>query len=84
MELETLGWKGKKVKHEDGREGVIIREYINFDFCDCTVRLTDGSTASFMLCVNENNKKAEGWSWWCEQFAGSPKWLPFKRPEGDE
>jgi hypothetical protein len=80
MDFETLGWKGKKVKHEDGREGVVIREDINFDYCICTVQLPEGVTR-FTLCANKDDRDAAGWAWWCEKFDGGARWLPFRTPD---
>jgi hypothetical protein len=70
------GWKGKKVKHGDGREGSIIREYADFDYISCTIRLTDGNETSFLLS-SSGNRDTEGWSWYAEDGAGSGRWLEF-------
>jgi len=70
------GWKGKKVKHIDGRLGAIIREYADFDYISCTVRLTDGTDTSFLLSVS-GNRDTEGWSWFDEASSGSGRWFDF-------
>lgn len=75
MSIDSLGWKGKRVRRADGIEGVIVSEDINFDYCYCRVRMDDGSRDSFTLCANEDNREARGWSWWCDAFSEGARWL---------
>ncbi|MBA9859434.1 hypothetical protein [Ralstonia insidiosa] len=75
---ENLGWKGKRVKHADGRSGVIRSESRGFCFVGLTIAI-DGSDATEWLQLNSNGQDtgALGWSWDASFDDAPENWLPL-------
>lgn len=72
-----LGWKGKRVQHQDGRQGVIAREDVWFGGVDLIISTGDGGTACVKLNTRGQDAGETGWSWWCENFSNGACWLPL-------
>jgi len=64
MSNEEAGWRGKKVKHADGRTGKIRRDYVGYGHVTITI-LVDGSEAEETIQLNSIGKDSgpKGWSW---------------------
>lgn len=64
MSNEDAGWRGKKMKHADGRTGVIRRDYVGYGYVTITIRV-DGSESEETIQLNSRGKDsgATGWSW---------------------
>lgn len=64
MSNDELGWRNKKMKHADGRTGVIRREYVGFGFAKLTIRV-DGTEVEETIQLNTSGSDsgATGWSW---------------------
>ena len=75
--MNTDGWKGKKVRHIDGRHGVIEYEVPNIVGCDLKIRCADGSDASVRLMARGKDRGEAGWQWWCPEFSRGAAWLPL-------
>lgn len=73
----SYGWKGKKVQHADGREGVIDKEDAWFAGVDLLIAVADGSRACVKLNATSQDSGETGWSWWCDNFSGGARWLPL-------
>lgn len=71
---ENLGWKGKRVKHEDGRTGKIGTESRGFCFVGLKI-VIDGSDATEWVQLNTNGPDtgAKGWLW-DASTEGEPEW----------
>ncbi|WP_440986258.1 hypothetical protein ACQHIH_21395 (plasmid) [Xanthomonas sontii] len=77
MSSETAGWYGKKVRHQDGREGAIAGEYQGFLHVALKIECTDGSEAHVQLNANGRDTGESGWKWWCSNFSDGACWLPL-------
>ena len=75
--MSGTGWRGKRVKHQDGRYGRIVREFVGFGFLELTIEADDGSTASVVRGVTSSDSGARGWAWYSEAFSSGPSWLPL-------
>lgn len=71
------GWKGKKVRHDDGRTGVIEREDEWFAGDDLHIAVDGGGEAIVKLHARHQDAGEAGWHWLCENFGGGPRWLPL-------
>ncbi len=69
-----LGWRGKRVKHDDGRTGVIRSEHSGF--CHVALAITvDGADAMHRVQLNTNGPDTgeTGWMWcWRAAEDGEP------------
>lgn len=76
MDKDSMGWVGKRVKHVDGREGVIRSE--SPGFCHAMLFIVDDDGATDMVQLNSNGPDtgSAGWSWcWRAAADGEPeKW----------
>lgn len=73
-------WEGTKVRHSDGRAGVIISEFVGFHFRGLTIKDDKGQEAYLELNSDGTDKWAEGWEWLCEKLEDGAKWLPLGTP----
>jgi hypothetical protein len=75
MNNDELGWRGKKVKHEDGRTGIVRREYSGYGFVSLTIRV-DGTDAEDVVQLNSVglDSGATGWSWLYSSEGQPEKW----------
>jgi hypothetical protein len=64
MSKEDMGWRGKLLKHADGRTGIIAKEYVGFGHIALTLRI-DGTdkTESIQLNSDGRDSGATGWLW---------------------
>lgn len=70
-----LGWRGKKVRHEDGHTGKINGEFVGFGFAGISICIDGGGEAYVQLNTKGSDSGNTGWSWWCENFSGGARWL---------
>lgn len=77
MSDSDLGWRGKKVRNEDGRTGVIYKEFVGFGFAGLDIRVDDGVEGYVQLNTLGKDSGDTGWSWWCEEFSGGARWIPL-------
>jgi hypothetical protein len=75
--MESLGWKGKKVRHKDGRTGAIDIEDTWFGGADLHIACEDGSRAVVRLNARRGDGGEAGWQWWCPEFSRGAAWLPL-------
>jgi hypothetical protein len=73
--IDNFGWKGKKVRNVDGREGVIRGEDLVLSYCTLTIRVSDGNQETVTLNGSGKDYGSLGWEWFCENFDGGPRWL---------
>lgn len=73
--MSELGWVGTKVRHADGREGVIRGEDSIFCQTNLTIHVDGGGTASVQLNTDRQDNGEIGWEWWCKNFDGGARWL---------
>lgn len=73
----SLGWKGKNVRHSDGRTGLIRAESPGFCHCGLSIAVDGGGEDRVQLNSNSSDSGSTGWEWLCEDFDGGPKWLPL-------
>ena len=62
-------WKGIKVKHQDGREGVIASDYAGFMHRALHINVVGAEDAYVQLNSDGPDSGEAGWSWWCENFS---------------
>lgn len=78
MSNETiLGWRGKQVRHLDGRTGRISGEFVGFMYASLTIDASDGTEEVVQLNTRRSDSGAKGWAWLCENFSEGPAWLPL-------
>lgn len=75
MTTEGLGWRGKKVRNQDGREGIIRGEDDTCGYCTLTIKISDGSLDEVTLNSEGKDFGSLGWEWYCENFDGGARWL---------
>lgn len=68
-------WKGIKVKHADGREGIISSDYEGFGHRVLTLAIEGKSDAHVQLNAWGNDSGETGWVWLCEDHQDGPKWI---------
>jgi hypothetical protein len=73
--MSELGWQGTKVRHADGRTGVIASDYVGFCHAGLSIRVDGGGEAFIQLNTNGPDTGEAGWEWWCENFDGGARWL---------
>ncbi len=73
--MSTLGWKGIRVRHRDGRTGVICGESPTFSYAQLEICVDGGGRAFVQLNVNGPDAGEPGWEWWCENVNGGARWL---------
>jgi hypothetical protein len=73
----TLGWKGKTVRHTDGRAGRIVSEYAGFCHAALSIAVDGGGFARVRLNTNGPDAGEAGWEWWCDNFSGGGRFLPL-------
>lgn len=71
------GWRGKSVRHLDGRTGTIRSEYTGFLHIALTIAVDAGGQAHIQLNANGQDSGDAGWAWLCAEFSGGPAWLPL-------
>ena len=71
------GWRGKTVRHLDGRTGTIRRESTGFLCIALTIEVAGGGEARVQLNANGTDTGDTGWAWLCPEFSGGPAWLPL-------
>lgn len=74
---ESYGWKNKKVRHVDGRTGVISREEAWFGGVDLKITDAEGGVSIVKLHARGADAGEIGWHWWCPEFCAGPRWLPL-------
>lgn len=86
MGLDDYGWRGKKVRNKDGREGVIRSEFAVLWYLTLTIKVSDGTEDKVELNADGKDGGSLGWEWWCENFSGGACWLPLgdHNPREDE
>ncbi|WP_434716074.1 hypothetical protein [Paraburkholderia sp. A3RO-2L] len=63
-DVNTLGWRGKPVRHTDGRTGVIAAENVGIWWCDLTIKVDNqDNTESITLNGRDPDFGATGWQW---------------------
>lgn len=72
-----LGWKGKQVRHSDGRSGVIAAESISDGHCHLSIAVEGSVDVLVQLSQDGKDSGTLGWEWLCESFLGKPAWLPL-------
>lgn len=75
--MSDIGWKGKLVRHADGRTGHISGEYVGFCHIDLTIVTDEGDDGHVQLNINGPDSGETGWEWWCEDFTGGARYLPL-------
>lgn len=75
--MSSLGWRGKQVRHLDGRLGVISKEFIGHGHVSLHIEANNGSEAVVILDARSSDSGANGWAWLCENFSAGPHWLPL-------
>lgn len=80
--MNKLGWCGKRVRHLDGRTGVIRIESVGFGHVSLHIDADDNSKAVVWLNARDLDGGAQGWAWLCENFDGGPHWLPLGNHNG--
>lgn len=75
MSNDEAGWRGKRVKHVDGRTGAVRREYVGYRFVSLTIRV-DGTDAEETIQLNSDgpDSGALGWSWMYARDGEPDKW----------
>ena len=75
---DSLGWKGSRLKHADGRTGVIVSECPGFCHVGLKIRV-DGSGADDWVYLNTNGPDTgtPGWKWDASVATDVEKWLPL-------
>lgn len=74
-------WKNTKVRHHDGRTGVIYEDFEGFGYRYLSIAVDgvdkDSDDANDHIQLNSDCKDSgsAGWEWLCENFAGGAKWL---------
>tara|TARA_R110000782_G_C14538090_1_gene383381 strand:- start:232 stop:513 length:282 start_codon:yes stop_codon:yes gene_type:complete len=71
---DELGWRGKRVKHVDGREGKIRREFPGFCHVGLFIIDDDGGTAFVELNSNGPDTGESGWSWMMAHDGEPDRW----------
>lgn len=71
------GWRGKTVRHLDGRTGTIDMERTGFLHIALTIAVDAGEPAHVQLNANGQDSGDTGWAWLCPEFSGGPAWLPL-------
>jgi hypothetical protein len=74
---DSLGWKGKTVRHKDGRTGCITGEYLGFCHVGLTIAVAEAKDSYVQLNTNGPDTGDAGWEWWCHNFSGGGKYLPL-------
>ena len=82
--MSEHGWKGMKVRHSDGRAGIIQDEWPGFMHICLKIQAEDGSEAIVQLNVGGPDTGATGWQWLCTNFGGGAAWLPLGDHSGCE
>ena len=72
---EYGGWAGIKVRHADGRTGVIRSDYTGFAHRALTIEIDGGGKDHVQLNADGPDSGSKGWEWWCEHFSSGPCWL---------
>lgn len=72
-----MGWKGYKVRHADGRTGVIAREHEGFLRIALTIDVEQGDKDHVQLNANGPDTGSAGWQWDTAEPGSSPDWLPL-------
>ena len=75
--MSEIGWLGKRVRHHDGRTGIIKDEWVGFCHVGLKISVDRGGTAFVQLNTNGKDTGEAGWEWWCENFNGGPRFLPL-------
>lgn len=70
-----MSWQGIKVRHADGRTGVIRSDYAGFLHRTLSIKVDGGGDDSVQLNSNGPDTGTPGWEWYCENFCGGPRWL---------
>lgn len=73
---DSHGWKNIRVKHADGRTGVIVRECPGFCCIGLKIRI-DGSGEDDWVNLNSNGPDTgtPGWQWNASVEAHVERWL---------
>lgn len=80
----TYGWKGKQVRHKDGRTGKILAEEGIGPALTLNIGVEGGDYAAVVLCANSQDGGEQGWEWFCDNFEGGARWLPLGDHNGPE
>ena len=72
-----MSWQGIKVRHPDGRSGVIRGDYEGFLHRSLSISVQGGGEVYVQLNANGPDTGSVGWEWYCEDFSGGQKWLPL-------
>ena len=72
---DGYGWSGTRVRHTDGRTGLISRESPDFMGVDLRITVDGGGEERVRLNARHGDGGAMGWSWYCENFSGGAVWI---------
>lgn len=73
-----MSWKNMRVRHEDGRSGVISCDAPGFMHRGLHIKCQDGSTGCVQLNSDGPDSGDKGWEWFCEGFdpaLGGAQWI---------
>lgn len=71
------GWVGMRVKNADGREGIIVEEVKCGPLLSLWALVDGEKMMIWRLNAHGPDSGEPGWSWYCENFSGGPRWLCF-------
>jgi len=77
MSSNDHGWRGRTVRHLDGRTGTIRSVYVGFLHLALTIAVDGGEEAHVQLNANSQDSGEAGWAWHWPDFSGGPAWLPL-------
>jgi len=74
----THGWKGKHVKHADGRTGTIRTEVRGFLHLGLKIEIDGGDKTDWVqLNANGQDTGSKGWSWDAAHPGEPENWMPL-------
>lgn len=77
------GWNGTRVRHVDGREGVVSGSYEGFLHRGLTLT-ANGERLGYIQLNSDGSASGDaGWRWLCSSYSEGPAWLPLGDHNGD-
>lgn len=77
MAENSWNWRGIKVKHEDGRKGVVDAVDKYDDTTALTIAVTGGQSAEVQLNLDGPDTGEAGWLWFDDKAAEPNQWRPL-------
>ncbi|MFZ3482134.1 hypothetical protein [Sphingomonas sp. 3-13AW] len=74
---QVTSWRNIRVRHPDGREGLIVQDASGFGPRTLTIKPRDGTPLTIELATIGADRGEPGWEWYCEAFDGGARWLPL-------